>query len=137
MQENLNTARNASGTLNEQQSIYMESTAAHLEKLQASWESLYDNLFDEEFIKGFADLLSGLVSGVNTIVTGLGGGFNNLIYVVSSLSNLLSSKLAESLIRVKDNSEAAAKATKNLAIQQEFLKILHQLNLILFVHKVW
>lgn len=122
MKINISRAESAEGTLDKQQEIYMESLDAHLEKLGASWESLYDNLLDEDLIKGFADLFAGLINGVNTIVTGLGGGFNNLIFVVSSLSNLLSSKLAESLVRVKDNSEAAAKATKNLAIQQEFLQ---------------
>lgn len=121
MQTNLITARNSEGSLDKQQEIYMESVDAHLEAMSTKWEALYKNLFDEDVIKGFADLLAGIATTLNTFVNGLGGGLNTLVYLTSTLSNLMSDRLAVGILRVRDNMDAAAKAAANLKVQQEFL----------------
>lgn len=70
----LNTAQNAAGTLQEQQDIYMESTAAHLEVLRASVEDIYDSLADTDSINGLIDGLSTAATFAANLVDGLGGG---------------------------------------------------------------
>ena len=72
--EALNTARNAAGTLQEQQDIYMESTAAHLKQLTASIEDIYDSLADNDGINKIIDGLSSAANFVANFVDGLGGG---------------------------------------------------------------
>ena len=70
----LNTAQNAAGTLQEQQNIYMESTAAHLNKLKASVEDIYDSLINADSIKSIADALSSVATFTANFVDSLGGG---------------------------------------------------------------
>jgi len=52
----------------------MQSTEAHLAKLEAKTEKLYNTLFSGEDINNLVDLLGVLVDGVNGFVNGLGGG---------------------------------------------------------------
>ena len=70
----LDTARNATGTLQEQQDIYMDSTAAHLQQLKASVEDIYDSLIDTDTIKDLTDGLSTAATFVANFVDSLGGG---------------------------------------------------------------
>ena len=70
----LNTAQNAAGTLQEQQDIYMESTAAHLQVLKASVEDIFDSLADTDSINGLIDGLSTAATFTANLVDGLGGG---------------------------------------------------------------
>ena len=70
----LNTAQNATGTLQEQQDIYMDSTAAHLQQLKASVEDIYDSLIDTDTIKDLTDGLSTAATFVASFVDSLGGG---------------------------------------------------------------
>lgn len=72
--EALNTAQNAAGTLQKQQDIYMDSTAAHLKQLKASVEDVYDSLIDVDSIKSITDALSGVAVFVANFIDGLGGG---------------------------------------------------------------
>lgn len=70
----LDTARNATGTLQEQQDIYMDSTAAHLQQLKASVEDIYDSLVDTDTIKDLTDGLSTAATFAANFVDSLGGG---------------------------------------------------------------
>lgn len=70
----LNIAQNAAGTLQEQQDIYMEGTAAHLKVLKASVEDLYDSLIDTDGMNGLIDGLSTAATFAANLVDGLGGG---------------------------------------------------------------
>jgi TP901 family phage tail tape measure protein len=56
--EALATAQGAAGTLQEQQNIYMDQTAAHLQVLKASMEDIYDSLADTDSINSIIDALS-------------------------------------------------------------------------------
>ena len=80
----LNTAQNAAGTLQEQQDIHMESTAAHLQVLKASVEDIYDSLADTDSINGLIDGLSTAATFAANLVDGLGGG----VAVLRSLSSI-------------------------------------------------
>lgn len=76
--QSLETARNAAGTLQEQQDIYMESTAAHLQTLKAAVENVYDSLADTDSIN---NLTEGITLAANTLadfIDTIGGGENLL-----------------------------------------------------------
>ena len=74
----LNTAQNAAGTLQEQQDIYMESTEAHLESLNAAVEDIFDSFLDTDTVEPLIDLLTELASLTANWIDGLGGGVNIL-----------------------------------------------------------
>ena len=114
--ENLNTANNATGALNEQQEIYMDSLEAHLEKMSAEWESLYDTIFDEETVKTLVDLVTGLTGALNNLMQGLGGGMNDIVFIVSSLSSIFSKQLGGEIENVLENIEKAKNNAEGLTL---------------------
>ena len=70
----LETAQNAEGTLQSQQDIYMESTAAHLNQLKAAIENIYDSLINADAMDGVLDDLTTLANLTAQFVDSLGGG---------------------------------------------------------------
>lgn len=70
----LQTSKNAMGTLQDQQDIYMESTAAHLQQLRTEWQRTYALIADQGLVRTFTDLGTVMLSGINNYIEGLGGG---------------------------------------------------------------
>ena len=71
--QSLEESRNAMGTLQTQQDIYMESTAAHLQQLRTAAEGVYDSLLNPKDINTAVDGLTEIVKGIEPVVDGLGG----------------------------------------------------------------
>lgn len=93
----LNESQNAMGTLDEQQSIYMESTAAHIQELTTSWERLADAFIDQN---GINTLLDGLTSAVNLManfVEATGGGVKTLTTLGSIAAQVFNKQLTQGL----------------------------------------
>lgn len=103
MKENLETARNATGTLNEQQKIYEESWEAANKRLRASFESLYTDLIDDKFFIKFTDFLSDMVDGVDSFIDKIGGVKPLLIGILSMVGSLLSSKIQPAIDNIINN----------------------------------
>ena len=103
MKENLETARNATGTLNEQQKIYEESWEAANKRLRASFESLYTDLVDDKFFIKFTDFLSDMVDGVDSFIDKIGGIKPLLLGFLSLIGQTLSSKIQPALDNAINN----------------------------------
>ena len=103
----LNTAQNAAGTLQEQQDIYMESTAAHLDVLRASVEEIYDSLADTDSINGLIDGLSTAATFAANLVDGLGGGSAVLKALGSIGVTVFSEQIAKGLNTTITNLQVA------------------------------
>ena len=73
MGENLATAYGAEGTLEKQQKIYEESWEGARNRLQASVETLYDELLKDDFFIWLTDALSDVVGLIDKIVNSMGG----------------------------------------------------------------
>lgn len=73
MGENLATAYGAEGTLEKQQKIYEESWEAARNRLQASVETLYDELLKDDFFIWLTDALADVVGLIDKIVNSMGG----------------------------------------------------------------
>ena len=60
--ENLATAENAEGSLQQQADTYAESWDAARKKVQASMEGLYDSILDDKFFIKTTNAVAGLIS---------------------------------------------------------------------------
>ena len=103
MKENLETARNATGTLTEQQKIYEESWEAANKRLQASFQALYTDLIDDKFFIKFTDFLSDMVDGVDSFIDKIGGIKPLLLGFLSLIGQALSSKIQPALDNAINN----------------------------------
>lgn len=108
MKENLETARNATGTLTEQQKIYEESWEAANKRLKASFESLYTDLIDDKFFIKFTDFLSDIVDGVDSFIDKIGGVKPLLLGLLSLVGQALSSKIQPALDSAINNIQILA-----------------------------
>ncbi len=127
--EAIETSRNAMGTLQEQQDIYMEGTAAHLKQLRAETEDLYASLFNADDINGVVDALTHLVAGMDAFVETIGGGKNVLLGLgaigTQVFSRQIASGIATSILNMRGLQENAVK----LQAQMEILEQFHGLNI--------
>ena len=103
----LNDSATAAGTLNEQQSIYLESVEAHLTKLRTEAENTYDILFDTDAVNSMADAMTGLLSIFNDWMSGVGGGLNSLTVLASGLANIFSKQIGAGIANMIQNREVA------------------------------
>ncbi len=103
MKENLETARNATGTLTEQQKIYEESWEAANKRLKASFQGLYTDLIDDKFFIKLTDFLSDMVDGVDSFIDKIGGLKPLLIGLISLVGQSISAKIQPALNELVNN----------------------------------
>ena len=89
----LEDSANAAGTLQTQQDIYMESTAAHLQQLRTAAEGVYDSLLKSEDINGVVDVFTQWTQGIESVVDGLGGLKGLLLIILPLLTSALSTNV--------------------------------------------
>ena len=117
----LNTSRDAAGTLQEQQEIYMESISAHLQQLSTEAERSYDIFFDEKKINVFIDGLTKALKIVNDIMGTMSSGnpLGALGTVGLAGANLFSGQIAQRVAKAKIEQDALAKNKSNQTLQSE------------------
>ena len=93
MGENLATAYGAEGTLEKQQKIYEESWEAARNRLQASIETLYDELLKDDFFIWLTDALSDVVGLIDKIVNSMGGLTGLLPGLILLMNKLFGDKI--------------------------------------------
>lgn len=122
----LETSRAATGTLQEQQDTYMESVEAHLEKLSAAGEKIYNALFDAKSITPLIDALSGAISLVGSFVDGIGGLGPILLNLgsigVRVFSKQIGSGIANSIVNFKESTKQAEDLKNQYELLDKFSK---------------
>ena len=108
MKENLETARNATGTLTEQQKIYEESWEAANKRLQASFQALHTDLIDDKFFIKFTDFLSDMVDGADSFIDKIGGLKTLLIGILGIVAQTLSSRIQPAIDNIINNIQIMA-----------------------------
>ena len=119
--ESLNTSVDATGTLQKQQDIYMESVSAHLAQMKTEAEKTYDILFDEELIKGFADTMTGAFSVFNNFIGGLGGGLNSIVGLGAIIANVFHKQIGTAISNNLSNIEAYTASLDTVRLKQEII----------------
>lgn len=90
----LNDSLNSEGALLQKNNIYLESTAAHMEKLSTEKERTADVLFDAETINTFVDALTSALDIFNDFIEGIGGGVNAFTYLGSVVVGIFNKQIA-------------------------------------------
>lgn len=116
--EALETSQNSVGTLQKQQDIYMESTAAHIQQLKTEWEDLYDSVLDTSTINTILSGLTKILDLIGNIVDSLGGGKALLTGLVSLIGTTFSKQIVKSLGSFIQNIKSA---NENAKILQDLL----------------
>ena len=115
---NLERARNASGTLVDQQAIYMESTEAHLASAEAAWEDFKDSLLDESVINFFADL-SKTVAGFGSHMLDSFGSMQMAGLLGGSALRMFSADIGKTIFNTKQNRGAGRSGEASKQAQKD------------------
>lgn len=95
--KNLDTAKNAQGTLQQQAEIYAQSWEAASARVRAASETIYSNLLDDKAIKGLVNTWASILNGVGGLTNNLGGFTGTSLGITSLITNLFSDKIASGL----------------------------------------
>ena len=109
-QENIQRAKDADGSLQEQADIYAESWEAARDRVRAAAESIYDDLINDKFFISLSDAIAGALDAIDKLISSIGGlpgviaalgmiftkvfkvqmgeGVNNLVFGLQSLVGL-------------------------------------------------
>lgn len=122
-QKALEMSRNATGELDRENQIYLESTEAHLQQLATTAEETYATLFDTDVINDFTDALTGALTIFNNFLKTTGGGLSSLTNLGLMLGNVFSKQLGAGIGQMLNNrdlgnlNEQNAQAALSLARQ--------------------
>ena len=100
MEQNVETARNASGELQKQADIYAESWDAASNRVKAALEEMYSKFIDDKFFINLTKGFGGFIELINNVVDTFGGLKGVLMGVGVLLTNLYSSQIAAGLVNM-------------------------------------
>lgn len=101
--QNLESAKGADGSLQEQANIYAESWEAAKARVQASLEDLYTKLINDDFFISLSNGLAKVVDGLGGFIDGLGGVEGLLKSIGSIFMSVYARKMPEFLNNLKQN----------------------------------
>ena len=119
--QNVDSARNATGALQKQQEIYLESVEAHLEKLNTEWERTYNTLFDKNATNALVDSLSAVIKQFNDFIEGLGGGLKALSFIGLQIANIFNKQIGRAIERQIENFELWKRNRDSLKMKAEVI----------------
>ena len=100
MQENLQVARGASGSLQDQADIYAESWEAAQKRVKAALEGVYQALVEDDFFIAILDGTEKAITGVNNLIKAFGGLPGVLSVIGVLVTNLFGKQLEAELSNV-------------------------------------
>ena len=101
--KNLESAKGADGSLQEQANIYAESWEAAKARVQASLEDLYTKLISDDFFINLSNGLAKVVDGLGGFIDGLGGVKGLLQSIGSIFMSVFAQRMPEFLNNLKQN----------------------------------
>ena len=125
----LDMSKNSIGELQKQHDIYMQSTEAHLAKMRASFEDLYDSLLDADSINMVTDAIGFLVNRLTDVVDGLGGGAGILLNLGSIATRVFSKQIAQSLATTITNIKGLNSNLQETKTEMDLLSTFKGLNI--------
>lgn len=113
-QENLNTAYNAEGSLQEQADIYAESWEAASKRVEAAAQGIYQELLNDDFFIDILNGFEGFLTGINNVIDGVGGLKTILLSVGGIFLKQYAKEIPSALSSLSSNFDVlTGKAEKN------------------------
>ena len=103
MKENLQTAQNSEGTLQEQADIYAESWEAAKKRVQAALQDVYGQLLDDKFFIGLLNFTEKIVNTISNVIEGLGGIKGLLMLIGTIFMNSYAKEMPRVLDTISQN----------------------------------
>lgn len=127
MEENLTTAENAKGALQEQADIYAESWEAARKRVKTASQAIYSDLVDDNFFIGLTDSFAKLLTVIEKVINSLGGVKGVLSGIGGIFLSLYASKMPEAIDNLKANFWVLTGQAKKAMLQvqnktEEYLK---------------
>lgn len=119
--KSIETSKNATGALQRQQDIYMESMEAHLQQLQTAGEGVYNALFNAEDFNPIIDSLTSVVSLFKNFVDAAGGAQGILLLLGNTAVSVFSKQIASGLATTIANFKTAKENANQLQAEMEIL----------------
>ena len=123
---NVDIALDSEGELNKQAEIYAESWEAAKRRVQASLETIYSSLLDDNFFIGFNNVLAEVLEQVNNLIKGLGGVKGVVVTLGTVLMTVFNQQITASLKNFTHNLQMMTKTGQQrlVALQQESQNLL-------------
>lgn len=97
MKQNLDFAKNADGTLDEQAQIYADSWEGARKRVKAAAEGIYNDLLDKDFFTDFDNLFASALNGVDDLIDSLGGLPGVLSVIGTLITQIFSAQIAQNI----------------------------------------
>ena len=107
--ENVEVAKQSTGTLKQQAEIYAESWEASSKRVKAAAQGIYNQLLNEEFFIGINNILEETLGFISNLIDGLGGLPGVLSMVASWMLKAFGSDIAASMERIVYNIKLTSK----------------------------
>lgn len=118
------TSMSSQGTLQKQQDIYMESTAAHLQQMQTSWEGVKAAILKPDDINPVIDAIGDFGDITETAIESLGGLKGILAALGTVALQVFSSSLGKSVSGFVDNLRIAKNEATTFKLEFQALEAL-------------
>lgn len=118
----IDMSRNSMGELQKQQSIYLQSTEAHLKTAKSSWEGVYAALMKPEDINAGLDVVSSLAERLEGVINVLGNGKGVLLALGSTALSVFKDQIGSGLATTLMNLKAVNANAEQMAAQFQLLQ---------------
>lgn len=118
-QENLKITQNSEGTLDEQADIYAESWEAARKRVQASWQSIVQDLLDDKFLIGLTDGLSKFLDILDKVIDSIGGLKGVLATIGSLATTVFAKQMTASIERMQQNIAAVRWPWQKVSLKEK------------------
>ena len=118
------TSMSSQGTLQKQQDIYMESTAAHIQQMRTAWEGVKDSLLKPKDINPIIDASEKIATTFETAIDTVGGLRGILAALGTVALQVFSSSLGKSVSGFVDNLRIAKNEATTFKLEFQALEAL-------------
>lgn len=110
----LGASENATGTADQMQDIYANSMEGRLNKLQATAEGIFNDIFNTDDFYGMIDALTTVLDLTNQWIDSIGGGVNALQGLGAIATRVFSKNIAAGITSLTGNFSASRQQQQNL-----------------------
>ena len=114
--QNLETANNSTGALQDQADIYAESWEAASKRVKAAAETIYSDLLNDDFFISLTDGLAKVLEGVDGLIKGLGGVPGILTLTGTIATKVFQQQIAGGIKNLGDGLKSFFGGTKDSAM---------------------